>query len=222
MIRSLLFILLLVFTFKSYAQSVFEEDFNDESSWSTWTLDDLDGDGKLWEFADAEFQEVESFDGGFVWSFSWFFEVFTPDNTLTGPVISLPADADLELSFKVAVYEDEELFQEHYAVYIIPSENSFTGEEEAVFEETMEASYYNPPKTVNIDISSFAGEGVKLVFRHKAEQTDISVFAGGNALVTVSDYVEANVTAGGKIEIFGHPQTVEEDKTLGGEIIVHK
>lgn len=166
MIKNLLFILLTFFTFEGYAQIVFEDNFDDETTWENWTLNDLDGDGELWEFADAETQEVESFQGGFVWSFSWYFEVFTPDNTLTSPDISLPVETDLELSFKVAAYEDEELFQEHYAVYVIPAEASFTGTEDPVFEETLDADYYNAPKTVNVDISSFAGEDVKLVFRH--------------------------------------------------------
>lgn len=189
MIKNSLLILLMFFTFEGYAQIVFEDNFDEETTWENWTLNDLDGDGELWEFADAETQEVESFQGGFVWSFSWYFEVFTPDNTLTSPDISLPADTGLELSFKVAAYEDEELFQEHYAVYVIPAEANFTGTEDPVFEETLDADYYNPPKTVNVDISSFAGEDVKLVFRHydctnifyismddvKIEETELSV-----------------------------------------------
>ena len=167
MIRKLLFISALIFAFNGYAQQiVFEEDFNDESTWETWTIEDRDGDGEFWEFADAGFQEVESFEGGFVWSFSWFFDVFTPDNTLISPDISLPTDGNLELTFKVAAYEDEELFQEHYAVYVIPADSSFNGTETPVFEETLDADYYNPPKTVNVDISPFAGQDVKLVFRH--------------------------------------------------------
>ncbi len=166
MFRILLITAILLISFSGKAQIIFEENFDNENTWSTWTLADLDGDGELWEFADAEFQEVESFQGGFVWSFSWFYDVFTPDNTLTSPDISLPASTDLSLSFKVAAYEDEELFQEHYAVYVIPADANFLGTENPVFEETLDAAYYNPPKTVNIDISSFAGQDIKLVFRH--------------------------------------------------------
>ncbi|MEO8933622.1 MAG: choice-of-anchor J domain-containing protein [Xanthomarina sp.] len=166
--RKLLFILTMAFAFNGYAQIVYEEDFNDEATWANWTLEDRDGDGELWEFADAEFQEVESFQGGFVWSWSWFFETFTPDNTLISPEIFLPnnADKDVQLSFKVAAFEDDEEFEEHYAVYVIPANTSFTGTETPVFEETLDASYYNPPKTVNVDISSFAGQDIQLVFRH--------------------------------------------------------
>jgi len=47
----------------------------------------------------------------------------------------------------------------------------------------------------------------------------VSVFAGGKAFVNSKEYVEANVTAGGTIEIFGNPDKVDEDKTFGGSII---
>lgn len=56
----------------------------------------------------------------------------------------------------------------------------------------------------------------------KTQQTDVTVLAGGNAVVYVSEYVEANVTAGGTIIIWGNPETVKEDKALGGSIIVRK
>lgn len=55
-----------------------------------------------------------------------------------------------------------------------------------------------------------------------ANQTEITVFAGGKAFVNSKEYVEANVTAGGTIEIFGNPEKVDEDKTFGGSIIVKK
>jgi len=197
MIKNSLFILLMFFTLESYAQIVFEDNFDEENTWENWTLNDLDGDGELWEFADAETQEVESFQGGFVWSFSWYFEVFTPDNTLISPDISLPSDTGLELSFKISAYEDEELFQEHYAVYVIPAETNFTGTEDPVFEETLDAAYYNPPKTVNVDISSFAGEDVKLVFRHY-DSTDIFYLSMDDVSIeqtelAVEEYTQNNI-----------------------------
>ncbi|WP_430908085.1 head GIN domain-containing protein [Maribacter sp. 2-571] len=53
-----------------------------------------------------------------------------------------------------------------------------------------------------------------------SEQSEVTVFAGGNAIVKSSKFVDANVTAGGTIEIYGNPETVKEDKTLGGQIVV--
>ena len=167
MIRNLLFISVMIFAFSGYAQEIlFEENFNDEATWENWTLEDRDGDGEFWLFADAEFQEVESFDGGFVWSFSWDSGVLTPDNILISPAFPTMTDMEIILTFKVAAFEDDELFQEHYAVYLIYDGEEFTGNETPVFEETLDAAYYNPPKTVNVDISLYGGGAYKLVFRH--------------------------------------------------------
>lgn len=182
--KNILFYVLFIVANLTYAQEViYSEDFNNEATWSDWTLADLDGDGEFWELDDAEFQGLDSFTGGFVWSFSWYFEVFTPDNTLTSPTISLPEEGALELTFKVGVFDDEEQFQEHYAVYVIPSDTEFIGNEEPVFEETLDAPYYLPPKTVNVDISEYAGQEVQLVFRHY-ESTDIFYIAMDDIVIT--------------------------------------
>ena len=53
-----------------------------------------------------------------------------------------------------------------------------------------------------------------------SNQTEVTVFAGGKAFVNSREYVEANVTAGGTIEIYGNPEKVDEDKTFGGSIIM--
>lgn len=53
-----------------------------------------------------------------------------------------------------------------------------------------------------------------------SDQTEVTVFAGGKAFVNSKEYVEANVTAGGSIEIFGNPEEIEQDKTFGGSIVV--
>lgn len=177
MFKKILFCALLITANLAYSQEViYSEDFNNEETWTDWTVADLDGDGEFWEFDDAEFQEVDSFTGGFVWSFSWYFDVFTPDNTLTSPSILLPSEGDLELEFKVGVFDDDEQYQEHYAVYVIPAGAEFTGDEEPIFEETLDAPYYLPAKTVNVDISEYEGQDVQLVFRHY-ESTDIFYIA---------------------------------------------
>lgn len=167
MINKIFLILVVITTYHAQSQNIiFTEDFDDESTWSDWTTEDLDGDGETWEFGNAEFEEIDSFTGGFVWSFSWYFQVYTPDNTITSPAINLPENGDLELEFKVAAFDDEEIFQEHYAVYVIPNGTEFTGEENPVFEETLDDHYYYDPKVVNVDITEFAGQEVQLVFRH--------------------------------------------------------
>ncbi|GAA4232629.1 hypothetical protein GCM10022291_07830 [Postechiella marina] len=54
----------------------------------------------------------------------------------------------------------------------------------------------------------------------ESEKIDVAVFAGGMAKVTAKEYIDANVVAGGKIEIFGNPETVKQDKKLGGSIVM--
>ncbi|MBC6998136.1 head GIN domain-containing protein [Cytophaga sp. FL35] len=54
-----------------------------------------------------------------------------------------------------------------------------------------------------------------------SNQTEVTVFAGGKAFVNSKEFVEANVTAGGTIEIFGNPEQIEQDKTFGGSIVVN-
>lgn len=50
-----------------------------------------------------------------------------------------------------------------------------------------------------------------------SQKTDVMVFAGGEAFVYATEFAEANVTAGGTIDIFGNPD-VSETNELGGKI----
>lgn len=144
--------------------TIFQENFEPATA-ALWGNVDRDGDGEKWEFLNAELNEVDSFQGGFAVSFSWYFEAFSPDNALISPEIILPKSESISLKFKVAA-GDEELFDEHYAVYVIPSSATFTGSETPVFEETLDAGYTLAAKIVHIDLSAFEGQNVKIVFRH--------------------------------------------------------
>lgn len=150
--------------------TIFEETFATTETHSLWTIADRDGDNDSWELVtdeDSGEAEVLSFVGGFAWSWSWFYAPLTPDNTLTSPVISLPENGTLDLTFKVAAADNEEgYFEEHYAVYVIPAGAEFTGNETPVFEETLDGGYATEAKVVNIDISEFGGQDVQIVFRH--------------------------------------------------------
>ncbi len=53
------------------------------------------------------------------------------------------------------------------------------------------------------------------------DQTTVNVLAGGNATVNAKKMVDAHVTAGGTIDIYGNPENVKQDKSLGGTITVH-
>ncbi|WP_312148938.1 T9SS-dependent choice-of-anchor J family protein [Empedobacter sp.] len=168
MIKNLFFIGCLFLTPQLFAQTVvFEENFDTPERQALWTIGELDGDEDTWEFVDAAEAEAPSFSGSFAWSWSWFFEALTPDNTLTSPVFKIPEGDKTELTFKVSAADNEEgFFEEHYAVYVISANSTFTGAETAAFEETLDAGYFDVAKTVNVDISKYAGQDVQLVFRH--------------------------------------------------------
>lgn len=205
MIKNLLLGAILAFGLSLQAQTtVFSEDFNEEATRSLWTLVDRDGDGDNWEFADAELEDVESFEGWFALSWSWYFEAFTPDNLLISPNIQLPDTGQLELFFKVAALDDEEIFQEHYAVYVIPADAEFNGNEEAVFEETLDYHYYFEPKVVQVDISDFTGQEVKLVFRHY-DVTDILYISIDDIEVVHHETANINEVDRLKVNIFPNP-----------------
>lgn len=82
-------------------------------------------------------------------------------------MITLPNNSDkhLNLKFDVGAFDDE-VFQEHYAVYVIAANSTFTGTENPVFEETLDAGYMDEAKHVNVDITNFAGQNIQIVFRH--------------------------------------------------------
>ncbi|UZO81830.1 DUF2807 domain-containing protein [Aquimarina sp. ERC-38] len=54
------------------------------------------------------------------------------------------------------------------------------------------------------------------------ENTEVKISAGGFADVKASEFVKANTTAGGVIEIYGNPKEIERKKVFGGKIIEKK
>ena len=192
MIKNLFFLGSILLGSTIMAQNVvFNENFDSEETQNLWTIGDRDGDNDTWEFVDAVEAESPSFSGSFAWSWSWYFDALTPDNTLTSPLITLP-EGELELSFKVSAADDE-LFEEHYAVYVIPANSTFTGNETAVYEETLDAGYFEVAKTVKVDISDFAGQDVQLIFRHY-DCTDVLFIGVDDVKIEQSDLAVDNVT----------------------------
>lgn len=52
----------------------------------------------------------------------------------------------------------------------------------------------------------------------KTKFTTITVNAGGNAEIYATDYVKANVKAGGEVFVYGNPLKMDEKKVFGGKI----
>ena len=53
------------------------------------------------------------------------------------------------------------------------------------------------------------------------KNTNVKVRAAGEAEVNASEFVDARITAGGDIDIYGNPNTVNKKQTFGGRIKVH-
>lgn len=182
MIRNFTLASLLFVGISASAQEIiFEEKFESAETFSQWTLIDRDGDGQNWEIQSEE-NEVAAFTGDFLASFSWFLEAFTPDNVIVSPVIELPVEGSLNLTFKVSS-GDVDLFDEHYAVYVLESGAEFTGEETPIFEETLDQWYETEAKLIDLDLSDYAGQIIQLAFRH-FESDDIFYIGMDDVTVT--------------------------------------
>jgi len=53
----------------------------------------------------------------------------------------------------------------------------------------------------------------------KSRNTEISIKAGGVADITASDRVEARVRAGGTVNVYGNPKTLDQNTLFGGKVI---
>ena len=69
----------------------------------------------------------------------------------------------------------------------------------------------------NQDVSLGAG-GILEAKNLKTLQTSVNVKAGGSAEVSATTLVDARVTAGGTIRIYGNPKEIKRKTTLGGTI----
>ncbi len=71
--------------------------------------------------------------------------------------------------------------------------------------------------SVNQDIIINTG-GIYDGKEFKTKFTTVSVNAGGNAEIYATDYVKANVKAGGEVLVYGNPQKMDEKAVFGGKV----
>ena len=220
MIKNLLSAAMLATAFTSYAQTtVFSEGFDTVEDIQKWQYQDLDGDGEIWEFYNAEEEDMPAYSTYFATSWSWFLDAFTPDNSLISPAITLPSTSDkLTLKFKIGAGDDG-VFDEHYAVYVLPVNEVFDGSQTAVFEETLDAGYTETLKNIEVDITEFKGQEVKLVFRHY-DCTDI-LFIGLDD-IEVLDETELATSSASKVSFAVYPNPVQDVLKIKGLSAVSK
>ena len=158
--------------------TVFSADFESAAGWG---VIDRDGDGQQFGIfnltAPLNGFPIGKSAGSRSWSSA--LGALTPDNLLLSPDIVLPNTGTLKLSLLVGA-TDVNFYEEHYAVYALPTGTVFTGTETALIEETLTSA---TAKTVTVDLTGYAGQTVKLFFRH-FNCTDQNIFLFDDVLVT--------------------------------------
>jgi hypothetical protein len=126
-----------------------------------WAWQDLNGSAGRWR--SGNFTTVTTamgFSGNTAFSYGNGF-----DALLASPAISLPAGSST-LTYKVALssFFGQGTANSTYNVYVLPASSTFTMSGTPIFTETITTVDTVSEKT--IDLSSFAGQSVKIYFRH--------------------------------------------------------
>ena len=146
---------------------LFEESFEPAEDGSfpfeqTWKIIDADKDGNDWDaYADPQ---LAAYDGiGVVTSASFINDVgaVTPDNWLISP--SFKVYEETTASWYVAA-QDAAYSDENYAVYVVPAE--YAEEDLAKLTPVYDGTATGAWTNITVDISEYAGQEVRLAFRH--------------------------------------------------------
>tara|TARA_B110000211_G_scaffold14111_1_gene14785 strand:- start:885 stop:1745 length:861 start_codon:yes stop_codon:yes gene_type:complete len=180
---TLLFITLI--SLNSFAQAVFEDDFENETADATtfinWISIDGDADGNYWEVADIGAYALENAPNHPITSLaadsdSWEGSGFSPDNFLiTNSPIDLSGISGTQISYIVGSYQINGTFTDDlYSVYLSTSNDPSTIVNETPLttrfvteDATCDlADGSNSAGTVLLDASAYDGQSVYLTFRH--------------------------------------------------------
>lgn len=164
---------------------LFSDDFNasidGDITFANWDNFDEDGDTEVWEAADIVGSTVEAspLEGLVADSDSWESgnanSPMTPDNYLiTKDPIDLTGVTDAMLTFTFGTYQNGGTFlEDRLAVYVSTSNDpAVVATETAVFDDQIgnvtpaDDGGANSAVDITVDLSSFAGQSVYLVFRH--------------------------------------------------------
>ena len=158
--------------------------FNNEAALDGWTVFDADGDTFDWTYFEGnEFTENGGFSGAYAASESWTPDegALTPDNYLLSPLVNIPAGG-ATLTFKTGYnyYSEEDGAPEELDVYVTTQTNPTLAQLQAltsvfneVFDTETDADYTPVAQLKTINLAAYAGQAVKIVFRHhNAENQD--------------------------------------------------
>ncbi|ROI05607.1 MULTISPECIES: choice-of-anchor J domain-containing protein [unclassified Chryseobacterium] len=167
---------------------IFEETFDFPNGPNGWETIDRDGDGNEWtDIDDPGTTDPWGFSGKIVFSSSFTYngQSYNPDNLLVSPAINLPTGNPATLTFLIGGYKEDMVNpdpHEHYAVYVLPEGSAFQGTETPLLEETLPNAGVAFTKTISL--AAFAGQTVKLYFRH---------FNSNNQIILILDTVKVTV-----------------------------
>lgn len=156
----------------AYSNTILNETF-DPSPSVVGSIKDLDGDTKNWGISATSANATAiGFSSNFAFSQSWTTATggLNPDNLLfTGTPFTVPA-GNSNLSFAIGTTQGGAFYLEHYSVYLTtvnPSTltTATINTQPAVINNAVLAGA-NQRNIINVDISSYAGQTVYLVFRH--------------------------------------------------------
>ncbi|BAP31839.1 cleaved adhesin domain protein [Chryseobacterium sp. StRB126] len=167
---------LLSLVFRFNAQTVILEETFDSSTNSAlpvgWEAVDRSGTYLTWTVADED-PEVDAM--GFSGKTAMVLSSPISDELLVSPVTNLPTGNSFSLTFLIGTFTGGGIFlsQQHYAVYVLPEGDTFTGSETPILEEDITVDDVADSKTV--DLSAYAGQSVKIYFRQFNSTGDIGI-----------------------------------------------
>jgi hypothetical protein len=156
--------------------TIFNETFDTPTSntlATNWSNQNLNGStSNEWMSGDAASQtDPMGFSGDVAVSYG---VSGTYNNLLISPAVSLPTGSST-LTYKVAAFESAGIIiaNSTYDIYVLPASSTFSSTLTPVFTENITTGNTASAKT--IDLSSFAGQAVKLYFRHYGSNTQILI-----------------------------------------------
>lgn len=130
----------------------------------------------------------------------------TSDELLVSPAVNLQAGSSYSLAFLIGTLTAGGVWQpdNHYAVYILPSGGSFTGTETPVLEEDITTG--NNAESKSINLSSFAGQDIKIYFRQFNSSNPFGVMLLDTVKITQEPLLEVSETSlASELTIYPNP-----------------
>ena len=206
--------------------TVLSETFDPPSAITS--IKDLDGDGNNWGIS-ATFASAGAigFTTNFAYSQSWDGTFgLTPDNIIFTPTaVALPTGS-LNLSFAIGTTQGGSFYQEHYSVYLTTvNPTTFTTSTLNAQTPVINNAVLAGPtqrNIINVDVSSYGGQTVYLVFRHH-NTFDMNLIMLDDVLITKSSStaIQTEVNAGTKYQAIvpGAGTIYSKDSTTGNVML---